>query len=84
MRAKTAYRLIHTRGSRAPAFLASADSVDHVEIVEDASMEVILFWDVPGPEARRFVGALRNDLAALDADAFVARWREVRSAANLP
>jgi hypothetical protein len=84
MSAGREYRLIHTRGSRAPAFLANPDSVDHVEIVEIASMEVILFWDVPGPEARRFVGALRADLAALGPEEFVERWRGVSSAANLP
>jgi hypothetical protein len=84
VKARTAYRLIHTRGSRAPAFLASPERVDHIEIVEDASMEVVLFWDVPAPEAPRFIGALRSDLAALEADEFLARWRDVRSAANLP
>jgi len=84
MKAKTAYRLIHTRSTRAPAFLASPERVDHIEIVEDASMEVILFWDVPAPEAPRFIGALRSDLAALGADEFVERWRDVSSAANLP
>ncbi len=67
MKARGAYRLIHTRGSRAPAFLASPQRVDHIEIVEDASMEVVLFWDVPAPEAPRFIGALRNDLATLEA-----------------
>jgi hypothetical protein len=83
VRAKSEYRLIHTRGSRAPAFLASPERVDHIEIV-DSSIEVILFWDVPTVDAARFVGALRTDLAALDADEFVARWSGVSSAADLP
>ena len=39
-------------------------------------MEVVLFWDVPTVEAPRFVGALRTDLAALEADEFLERWRE--------
>jgi hypothetical protein len=84
MRANREYRLIHTRGRRGPAFLASPDSVDHVEVVEVASMEVILFWDVSASQARRFVNALRADMARLDSGEFLERWRGVTSAADLP
>lgn len=84
MRANREYRLIHTRGSRAPAFLASPDSVDHVEIVEVASMEVVLFWDIQGSQARRFVNALRADMARLESDEFLEQWRTVASAADVP
>ncbi len=84
MRANREYRLIHTRGSRGPSFLAKADSVDHVEIVEVASMEVVLFWDVQGSQARRFLNALRADMARVESDEFLEQWRTIASAADLP
>ena len=84
MRPNRALRLIHTRGSRGPAFLSRPDRVDHVEVVEIASMEVVLFWDIPGPEVRRFVGALRADLATLDEQELLERWSDVHSAADVP
>ena len=48
---------------------------DHVEVVEIASGEVILFWDTPPDRTGRFARALRADLAQLDADAFLEKWR---------
>ena len=77
MRANRAYRLIHTRGSRAPAFLAGPDRMDQVEIVSIDDGEIVLFWDVPGPEAGGFVRALRADLSQLDAELFIERWSAV-------
>ena len=74
MRANRAYRLIHTRGSRAPAFLAGPDRMDQVEIVSIDDGEIVLFWDVPGPEAGAFVRSLRADLAQLEAEEFLSRW----------
>ena len=77
MRARDAYRLIVTRAGLAPALLAHPSRVDHVEIVEIGSGEVVLFWDLAAPEAARTARALRADLAALDAEAFIARWATV-------
>jgi hypothetical protein len=77
MRANRAYRLIHTRGSRAPAFLAGPDRMDQVEIVSIDDGEIVLFWDVPGAAAGGFVRAIRADLSQLDAEAFIGRWSEV-------
>jgi len=77
MSAAGAYRLIVTRGGRAPALLADADRVDHVEIVEVASGEVVLFWDLAPQAASRLARAIRADLAALDAEEFLARWSTV-------
>jgi len=77
MRANRAYRLIHTRGSRAPAFLAGPDRMDQVEIVSIDDGEIVLFWDVAGADAGGFVRAVRADLSQLDAEAFIARWSEV-------
>jgi hypothetical protein len=77
MRAKDAYRLIVTRGGRAPALLADVERVDHIELVEIDSGEVVLFWDLPPHEAPRRARALREELAQLDAAEFLARWSTV-------
>jgi hypothetical protein len=77
VRANRAYRLIVTREGRAPALLAEPDRVDHIEVVEIDSGEVILFWDCLPREASRRARALRADLAQLEADDFIARWSEV-------
>jgi hypothetical protein len=69
--------VVHRRASRLPAFLQPEPDVDQVEVVEDASREVVLFWDVPATEAKRFVRALRADLAALPTDELLARWGAV-------
>ncbi len=76
MTARRAYRLIVTRGGSGPAWLAGPSRVDHVEIVEVDSGEVVLFWDLPPVHAKRLVRALREDLGRLDADAFLAAWRD--------
>jgi len=77
MRARHAYRLIVTRGGLAPALLADPARIDHVEVVEIDSGEVVLFWDRPPQEASRLARALREDLAQLQAQEFVARWSTV-------
>jgi hypothetical protein len=77
MRAKHAYRLIVTRAGRAPALLADAERIDHVEVVEVDSGEVILFWDRPALAASKLARALRADLAQLEAEEFLARWSTV-------
>jgi len=75
MRARRAYEVKHVRGGVAPAVLAAPDRVDHVEIVEIASGEVVLFWDLTPTDARRVLRTLREDLSNLDADEFIAAWR---------
>jgi hypothetical protein len=77
MRAGLAYRLIVTRGSHAPSILAGPDRVDHVEIVEIDSGEVVLFWDCVPAEATRMARALRADLARLEGEEFLERWMAV-------
>jgi hypothetical protein len=79
MKASLAYRLIVTRGGRAPALLADAKRVDHVEVVEIDSGEVALFWDLPPQSASKLARALRADLVRLDAAEFRARWSTVES-----
>jgi RNA 3'-terminal phosphate cyclase len=77
MKAKAAYRLIVTRGGRAPALLADAERVDHIELVDIDDGEVALFWDVPPHVASRMARQLREDLSQLDAAEFIARWSTV-------
>ena len=77
MRANRAYRLIVTRGGRAPAVLAGAQRVDHVEIVEIDSGEVVLFWDRPPHAASQLARALREELGTLEAEEFLVRWSSV-------
>jgi hypothetical protein len=77
MRANRAYRLIVTRGGRAPALLADAGRADHIEIVEIDGGEVVLFWDRPPHAASRMARALRKELSQLEADEFLARWSTV-------
>jgi hypothetical protein len=77
MKAKRAYRLIVTRGGRAPALLADVERVDHVEVVDIDSGEVVLYWDRPPHPASRLARALRADLSELEADEFMARWSTV-------
>jgi len=77
VRANRAYRLIHTRGSRAPAFLSAPDRMDQVEVVSIDDGEIVLFWDVSGAEAGGFVRRIRADLSQLDADMFIRRWSKV-------
>lgn len=77
MKAKAAYRLIVTRGGLAPALLADAERVDHIELVDIDDGEVALFWDLPPQAASRMARGLREDLARLDAEEFLARWSTV-------
>ena len=79
MSARRAYRLIVTRGGAGPAWLAGPKRVDHVEIVEVDSGEVVLFWDLPPVQARRLVRVQREDLGRLDAEAFITAWRDAQA-----
>jgi hypothetical protein len=79
MKANRAYRLIVTRGGRTPALLADTGRVDHIEVVEIDSGEVVLFWDRPPHAASRLARALRADLSQLEAEEFLARWATVES-----
>jgi hypothetical protein len=69
MRAKAAYRVLAAR--------------DHVEVVDIADGEVVLFWDLLPRDTRRFARWLREDLHALEAEDFLARWTAVQGAEDL-
>jgi hypothetical protein len=77
MKANRAYRLLVRRGGWMPALLAEPDRVDHIEVVEIESGEVVLFWDLPPVPAARRARALRADLAQLQDQEFLERWTTV-------
>ncbi len=77
MIAGRAYSLIVTRGGLAPAVLADPERVDHLEVIEIDSGEVVLFWDRTPRDASRLARELRADLDRLDATEFIARWSTV-------
>lgn len=77
MRAREAYRLIVRRGGRMPALLADHARVDHIEVVDIDDGEVVLFWDCAPQRGKQLARALREELAQLDAEEFLHRWREV-------
>jgi len=72
MRANRAYQL-HVRRQR--RFLRPSERLELVEVVDLASGEVVLFWDTQPRETGKLARALRIDLAQLEADAFIERWR---------
>ena len=75
MRANREYELLVRRGGRGPALLAAPGRADHVEVVEIATGEVVLFWDTRPRDTGKLARALRADLAQLEADEFLAKWR---------
>jgi hypothetical protein len=79
LRANRVYRLIVTREGKAPALLADAQRMDHIEVVDIDGGEVVLFWDRPAHAASRMARALREELQQLEADEFIARWSAVES-----
>lgn len=83
MRAGRAYELIVTNGSWGPRFLAPKDRIDHLEVLEIDSGEVVLFWDCLTADAARMTRALRADLAQMDADEFLDRWTAIEAAEDL-
>jgi hypothetical protein len=75
MKANRAFELIVRRGGRGPALLRSAGELDHIEVVDIDSGEVVLFWDTTPRQTGRLSRALKGDLAQLEAEEFLARWR---------
>jgi hypothetical protein len=74
MRANRAYHLIASREGLEPAFLATDDRLDRIEIVSIDDYEVVLYWTVPAKLASRLLRELRADLASLDAEEFIDKW----------
>jgi hypothetical protein len=79
VKANRAYELIVRRGGRGPALLRSPGEVDHVEVVEIDSGEVVLFWDTAPAQTGRLARALKADLAGMEAQEFLTAWRRYDS-----
>jgi hypothetical protein len=79
VRANREYELRVRRAGRGPALLRSPATPDHVEVLEIATGEIALFWDTAPAQTGRLARALRADLAQLEADAFLAKWRRWQS-----
>lgn len=79
MRANRCFRVIVRRAGLMPAFLASPQRVDHVEVVEIDGGEVVFFWDCAPHTATRRARELREDLQRYDRDDFLARWSTVEA-----
>jgi hypothetical protein len=75
MKANREYELRVRKSGRGPALLRGSAEVDHVEVVEIATGEVALFWDTPPAQTGRLSRALKADLAQLDGQDFIRRWR---------
>ena len=74
MKANRAFELLFSREGRGPAFLADPHRLDRLEIVSVDTGEVVLYWELPAKAAAKLARALRADLAALDAEDFLAAW----------
>ena len=79
LKANREYELRVRKSGRGPGLLRGAGA-DHIEVVEIATGEVALFWDTQPSQTGRLARGLRADLAALDADAFIAKWRRWQTA----
>jgi hypothetical protein len=74
MKANRAYHLIASREGLEPAFLATDDRLDRIEVVSVDDYEVVLYWTVRAKLASRLLRELRADLASLEADDFIDKW----------
>ena len=77
MKANRAYELIVTRGGLGPALIAAPERHDRIEVVSIDDGEVVLFWELGARDASRHLRELRRDLAGLEAEEFLDRWRIV-------
>ena len=72
MRANRAYELkVHREGR----LFRPSERLEHVEVVEIDTGEVVLFWDTRPRETGRLARALRGDLAQMDSEEFIGKWR---------
>jgi hypothetical protein len=74
MRANRAYHLIVSRDGHEPAFMADPGRLDRIEVVSIDDGEVVLYWNVNARLASRLLKHLREDLVALDSEAFIDKW----------
>lgn len=70
MKANRAYEIKVVRGPR-----FAPDRLDQVEVVNLETLEVALLWDTHPGQTGKLARALKADLARLDAEAFMSKWR---------
>jgi len=58
--------------------------LDRIEVVSVDEGEVVLYWELPAKPAARLLKTLRADLAGLDVDSFLTRWRDADVTADWP
>ena len=76
MRANRAYELkVHREGR----LFRPSERLEHVEVVEIDTGEVVLFWDTRPRETGKLARALRGDLAQLESDVFIAKWQRYQT-----
>ncbi len=75
MKANREYELSVRKSGRGPALLRGPGQTDHVEVLEIATGEIALFWDTQPAQTGRLARALRADLAQLEPEQFLERWR---------
>lgn len=83
MRAKVELSVVHAKGPGGLAALGDRNRLDQIEVVEIATGESALFWDVHAGDVKAMLRALRADLAEMDTDEFLQRWGEIRGPADL-
>jgi hypothetical protein len=79
VKANRAFELKVRRSGRGPALLRASADVDHIEVLEIETGEIALFWDTSPAQTGRLARALKADLAQLDAQEFMARWRRYQT-----
>jgi len=79
VKANREYELIVRKSGHGPALLRGPAQADHVEVIEIATGEIALFWDTAPAQTGRLVRALRADLAQLEPERFLAKWRRWQS-----
>ena len=76
MRANRAYELkVHREGR----LFRPSERLEHVEVVETDTGEVVLFWDTRPRETGRLARALRADLAQMESHDFLAKWQRYQT-----
>jgi hypothetical protein len=76
VRANRAYELrVHREGR----LFRPSERLEHVEVIEVDTGEVVLFWDTRPRETGKLARALRADLAQLDSAEFIAKWQRYQS-----
>jgi hypothetical protein len=84
MKANRAFELIVARSGREPAFMASRNRLDRVEVVSIDDGEIVLYWELPPKQANKLLKELRTDLVGLEAEEFVSIWEDADVTSDWP